>query len=86
MAGIAMAAMTVLVPLGGRAADAPAVPAKPAAAVPVRAAVAADFLEYLAAFEGDDENWTDFEVVAEEPPAVQARPAAPKVPKAGDPK
>lgn len=75
--GITMAAVTLLLPLRGQAADTPATPAK--------AVVAADFLEYLATFEGDDENWTDFEVLEDDPPAAQAKPATPQASKAGDP-
>lgn len=80
-----MAAMTLVVPLRGQAAAAPAAPPKAAAAAPAKAAVAADFLEYLATFEGEEENWTDFEALADEPPAAPAKPANPKAVKPGEP-
>jgi hypothetical protein len=44
--------------------------------------VPADFLEYLAALEGVDDNWTDFEAAEVLPPPANSKTVAPKAAKA----
>ncbi len=72
--GIGLVAMAMLLPLGVGAADS----APPKAKGPVPA----DFLEYLSALEGADDNWTDFEVVDVQPPPRNTKTVAPKAAKA----
>jgi hypothetical protein len=67
--GVTLLAVSALVPCGGRAAEQP----KPA--VPAKAELKAEFLEYLALFEGAEENWTDFELEAEPAPAAKPAPS-----------
>lgn len=72
--GMALVAAALMLPLGAGAAE--SVPPKAKAPVP------ADFLEYLAALEGEDDNWTDFEVADVQPPPRNSKTAAPKAAKA----
>lgn len=72
--GMTLVAAAMLLPLGAGAAD--SAPPKAKAQVP------ADFLEYLASLEGEDDNWTDFEVAAEQPPPRNSKTVAPKATKA----
>jgi hypothetical protein len=76
--GMTMAALAMLLPVGAGAAEGTAL--KP------KAAVAADFLEYLAVLEGEEDNWTDFEAVTEKAPPKNPKAAAPKAAKAVEPK
>lgn len=73
-----LAALALLLPVGAGAADNAA--PRPKAALP------ADFLEYLAVLEGEDDNWTDFEVVDDAPPLKNPKPAASRAAKAAEPK
>ncbi len=72
--GMTLVAVAMLLPLGAGAAES----APPRAKVPVPA----DFLEYLGALEGADDNWTDFEVAEATPPPANSKTAAPKAAKA----
>jgi hypothetical protein len=80
--GMTVAAMAMLLPFGAGAADSAAAKPKPATVAPK--AIAPDFLEYLATLEGEDDNWTDFERVVEQPPAKPPKAAAPKAAKADE--
>jgi len=71
-----LVAVALTAPLAAAAAESPP---KPKAAVP------ADFLEYLAGLEGPEDNWTDFEV-ADPAPAAGPKKAAPKAAKAAEAK
>lgn len=72
--GMTLIAVAVLLPLGAGAAES----APPKAKVPVPA----DFLEYLAALEGADDNWTDFEVAEVPPPPANSKTVVPTAAKA----
>ncbi len=72
--GVTLVAAAMLLPLGAGAAES----APPRTKVPVPA----DFLEYLAALEGADDNWTDFEVAEAQPPPANSKAVAPKAAKA----
>lgn len=72
--GTALVAVAMLLPLGAGAAES----APPRAKV----AVPADFLEYLGALEGADDNWTDFEAAEATPPPANSKTVAPKAAKA----
>ena len=76
--GMSMTVLALLLPLATGAAENAA--AQPKAALP------ADFLEYLAALEGTDDNWTDFVVDREQPPLKDSQPAATNTAKAKQPK
>ncbi len=79
--GMTVTAVAMLLPFGAGAAESAAAKPKPATTAP-KPVVAPDFLEYLATLEGEDDNWTDFEVAAEQPPAKTPKAAAPKAAKA----
>jgi len=81
-----LVALLLSVPLGAVAAEKVKPPAREA---PASEALDAEFLEYLATFEGEDADWTWFADDAEKPPQSQtqsdakqaqsaAKPAAPK--------
>ncbi len=72
--GTVLVAVAMLLPLGAGAAE--------RATPPAKAAVPADFLEYLGALEGADDNWTDFEVADATPPPANSKTVAPKAAKA----
>lgn len=72
--GVTVVAAAMLLPLGAGAAE--TAPPRPKAPLP------ADFLEYLAALEGADDNWTDFEVAEVQPPPASSKAVAPKAAKA----
>jgi hypothetical protein len=74
---VSMAVMAMWLPVAVGAADSGE--SKPKAAVP------ADFLEYLAALEGSDHNWTDVAVVDGQPPLKNRKPAAPEAAMATEP-
>lgn len=78
-----LAAMAMLLPFGAGAAESAVAKPKPAA-TPGKSVVAADFLEYLATLEGEEDNWTDFEVAIEPPPVKGPKAAAPKAAKADE--
>jgi hypothetical protein len=71
--GLRLIAAAMLLPLGAGAAEG----TPPRAKVPVPA----DFLEYLAALEGVDDNWTDFEMAEAPPPPANSKTVAPKAAK-----
>ncbi len=72
--GVTLVAAAMLLPLGAGAAETPPPGTKPP--------VPADFLEYLAALEGADDNWTDFERAEAQPPPANSKAVAPKATKA----
>lgn len=67
-----LVAAAMLLPLGAGAAE----------TSPGTKPVPADFLEYLAALEGADDNWTDFERAEAQPPPAISKAVAPKATKA----
>ena len=72
--GVTLVAAVMLLPSGAGAAESPPPRAK--------APVPADFLEYLAALEGADDNWTDFETAEAQLPPANSKAVAPKATKA----
>ncbi len=72
--GMTMAALAMLLPAGAGAAE--DTTPKP------KAVVTADFLEYLAVLERENDNWTDIAALDEKAPPKSSKAAAPKATKA----